>query len=74
MEKKISLLMVEDDPVLAELLSDYLINSNIHVEINADPTTVLAHLERKHFDIIILVLTLPKMDGLFVLTIMYQRQ
>ena len=66
MDKKISLLMVEDDPVLAELLSDYLTNSNIDVEINSDPTAVLAHLEKKHFDIIILDLTLPKMDGLFL--------
>lgn len=66
MENKINLLMIEDDPVLAELLSDYLTNSNIEVEINADPTTVLAHLERKNFDIIILDLTLPKMDGLFL--------
>jgi two-component system OmpR family response regulator len=66
MNKNISLLMVEDDPVLAELLSDYLRNSNIDVEINADPTTVISHLEKKHFDIIILDLTLPKMDGLFL--------
>ena len=66
MNNNISLLMVEDDPVLAELLSDYLTNSNIDVEINSDPTTVLSHLEKKHFDIIILDLTLPKMDGLFL--------
>lgn len=66
MNKKISLLMVEDDPVLAELLSGYLENSNINVEINSDPTTVLSHLEKKHFDIIILDLTLPKMDGLLL--------
>lgn len=66
MNNKISLLMVEDDVVLAELLSDYLTNSNIDVEINSDPTTVIKHLEKKHFDIIILDLTLPKMDGLFL--------
>ena len=66
MNKKIRLLMVEDDRVLAELLSDYLTNSNIDVEVNSDPTTVIAHLEKTHFDIIILDLTLPKMDGLFL--------
>lgn len=66
MDKNINLLMVEDDPVLAELLSDYLTNSNINVEINSNPTTAIAHLEKKHFDIIILDLTLPKMDGLFL--------
>lgn len=66
MKNNISLLMVEDDPVLAELLSDYLTNSNIDVEVSSDPTTVLSLLEKKHFDIIILDLTLPKMDGLFL--------
>ena len=66
MNKKISLLMVEDDAVLAELLANYLSNCNIDVEVNPDPTTVIAHLTKKHFDIIILDLTLPKMDGLFL--------
>lgn len=59
-------LMVEDDPVLAELLSNYLDNCNMSVEINSDPTTVLEQLEDTSFDIIILDLTLPKMDGLFL--------
>ncbi len=66
MSDNISLLMVEDDPVLAELLTDYLTNSNIDVEVSSDPTAVLSLLEKKHFDIIILDLTLPKMDGLFL--------
>lgn len=66
MDEKIHILMVEDDPELAELISNYLENCNISVEINADPTTVLKQLKKTHFDLIILDLTLPKMDGLFL--------
>lgn len=66
MKNDIHILMVEDDSVLAELLTNYLANCGISVEVNADPTTVLKHLEKTHFDLIILDLTLPKMDGLFL--------
>ncbi len=58
--------MIEDDPVLAELLCNYLDNCNISVDVNADPTTVMGQLETERYDLIILDLTLPKMDGLFL--------
>ncbi len=58
--------MIEDDPVLAELLCNYLDNCNISVDVNADPTTVMEQLEKESYDLIILDLTLPKMDGLFL--------
>ncbi len=63
---KTHILMVEDDPVLAKLLCDYLANCNISVDVNSDPTTVMAKLEEASFDLIILDLTLPKIDGLFL--------
>lgn len=66
MKTDIHILMVEDDLVLAELLSNYLINCGIGVEVNSDPTTVVEHLKKTNFDLIILDLTLPKMDGLFL--------
>lgn len=66
MKTDIHILMVEDDLVLAELLSNYLINCGIGVEVNSDPTTVIEHLKKTNFDLIILDLTLPKMDGLFL--------
>ncbi len=66
MNGDIHILMVEDDPVLAELLCNYLSNCNISVEVNSDPTTVMAQLQEKTFDLIILDLSLPKMDGLFL--------
>lgn len=66
MSDKLHILMVEDDPVLAELLCDYLANCNISVVVNNDPTTVMKQLEKKSFDLIMLDLSLPKMDGLFL--------
>ncbi len=66
MYDKLHILMVEDDPVLAELLCDYLANCNISVVVNNDPTTVMGQLEKKSFDLIMLDLSLPKMDGLFL--------
>ena len=66
MDSQTHILMVEDDPVLAELLTNYLANCNISVEVNSDPTTVIQQLEKEQFDLIILDLTLPKMDGLFL--------
>ncbi|MFA5233270.1 MAG: response regulator transcription factor [Sulfurimonas sp.] len=66
MKTDIHILMVEDDLVLAELLSNYLSNCGISVEVNSDPTTVIEHLRKTDFDLIILDLTLPKMDGLFL--------
>lgn len=66
MNEDVHILMVEDDPVLAELLCNYLANCNISVDVNSDPTTVMDQLEEKTFDLIILDLTLPKMDGLFL--------
>lgn len=66
LEENINVLMVEDDEILAELISDYLLNCGINVEVNSDPTTVVEHLKKTCFDLIILDLTLPKMDGLFL--------
>jgi len=66
MNREANILMIEDDPVLAELLCNFLSNSNMIVTVNPDPTTVISQLEEISFDVIILDLTLPKMDGLFL--------
>lgn len=65
-QEDVRVLMVEDDEILAELISDYLQNCGITVEVNSDPTTVIEHLKKTTFDLVILDLTLPKMDGLFL--------
>ena len=64
MKEKTDILIVEDDIDLSEMLASYLISSQYSVEIIHDPLKVLAQLEKYIYKIILLDLTLPKMDGL----------
>lgn len=58
--------MVEDDVDLANLLSEYLNQFNIEVESFEDPFIALSSIGLKKYDLIILDLSLPGMDGLEV--------
>ena len=62
----IKVLMIEDDEELAEILSEYLQKFNIEVVSVPDPFLGLSELETQTFDLVILDLTLPGMDGLEV--------
>ncbi len=62
----VKVLMIEDDEELAEILSEYLQRFNIEVTSVSDPFLGLSELETKRFDLVILDLTLPGMDGLEV--------
>jgi len=58
--------MVEDDLVLADLIKDYLQNYNTSVDVIPDPTMAMDLLNKRGFDLVLLDLTLPKMDGLLL--------
>ena len=58
--------MIEDDLELAEVLSLYLKQFNIEVVNFEDPFLALSSLKLQKFDLLILDLTLPGMDGLDV--------
>ena len=62
----INILMIEDDPEFAELLSEYLEQFDIKVTNYEDPFLGLSAGVKK-FDLVILDLTLPGMDGLEVI-------
>ena len=62
----INIAMVEDDIELADLLTQYLKSYNIEVTNFDDPYLALSSLNLKKYDLIILDLTLPGMDGLEV--------
>ncbi|MFT7003208.1 MAG: two-component system OmpR family response regulator [Sulfurimonas sp.] len=62
----INIAMVEDDAELAEILTQYLSKFNICVTNYEDPFMALSAIALKEFDLIILDLTLPGMDGLEV--------
>lgn len=58
--------MVEDDTSLADMLTQYLKSFNINVTNYEDPYIALSAIALNSYDIIILDLTLPGMDGLEV--------
>lgn len=62
----IKILMIEDDYELAEVLSEFLVGLGMSIETEEDPFKALSRLKLEHFDLVILDLTLPGMDGLEV--------
>lgn len=62
----IKILMIEDDFELAEVLSEYLEDLGMSIETEEDPFKALSRLKLESFDLVILDLTLPGMDGLEV--------
>lgn len=62
----IEIAMLEDDVELADVLTQYLKQFNINVTNYEEPFMALSSLKLKKYDLIILDLTLPGMDGLDV--------
>jgi two-component system OmpR family response regulator len=63
----IKILIIEDDPELALILTNYLTKYDMEVIGAEDPFIGLSLLTQHEFDLIILDLTLPGMDGLEVI-------
>ena len=62
----IKILMIEDDAELAEILTEYLAQFDMQVTNIEDPFLGLSTLNTQKFDLVILDLTLPGLDGLEV--------
>lgn len=62
----IEILMIEDDVELAEVLSEYLNQYDIKVINYDEPYTGMSALATRHFDLLLLDLTLPNLDGIEV--------
>lgn len=62
----IKILMIEDDTELAEILTEYLEQFDMQVTTAEDPYIGLSTLATSEFDLVILDLTLPGLDGLEV--------
>jgi len=60
----IKVLMIEDDLELAEILTKYLKKFDIEVEVAEEPYIGLSMLEVNKYELLILDLTLPGLDGL----------
>ncbi len=64
--KMIKILMIEDDLELAEILTEYLEQFDFKVDTIDDPFIGVSTLSSKEYDLVILDLTLPGLDGLEV--------
>lgn len=62
----LEILMIEDDVELAEILSDYLKKHDMNVTSYDEPYTGMSAVNAKYFDVLLLDLTLPNLDGLEV--------
>ncbi|MWV70841.1 response regulator [Helicobacter saguini] len=62
----LEVLMIEDDVELAEVSSEYLRENDINVTNYDEPYTGMSALATKNFDLLLLDLTLPNLDGLDV--------
>ena len=62
----IKILMIEDDLELAEVLTEFLEDLKMEIITEDDPFNALSRLKLESFDLVILDLTLPGMDGLEV--------
>ncbi|NOQ30857.1 MAG: response regulator [Helicobacteraceae bacterium] len=60
------ILMIEDDLELAEILSEFLESIECKIDVEDDPFNALSRLKLQSYDLVILDLTLPGMDGLEV--------
>ncbi|MEK6659021.1 MAG: response regulator transcription factor [Campylobacterota bacterium] len=62
----IKIAMIEDDTELADVLTQYLAKYNIEITNYEDPFLALSAISLNNYDLIILDLTLPGLDGLEV--------
>ena len=63
MKAKVRILLVEDDPNLGNLLSEYLEAKGFIVKLLTDGEKGLAEFKRSNFDFLILDVMMPKKDG-----------
>ncbi len=73
MEKNRKILLVEDDETLGYLLTEYLKMKDFDIQWQKDGTSVLDILNREYFELVILDVMMPKIDGFTLATQIKER-
>src|SRR3954468_22569446 len=66
MTKRTTALLIDDDAKLASLVAEYLGQNEVDVTVAGDGERGLAALKKGHFDVVLLDIMLPGIDGLEV--------
>ncbi|MGZ3429691.1 MAG: response regulator transcription factor, partial [Polyangia bacterium] len=66
MNKRTAALLIDDDAKLASLVAEYLGQNEVDVTVAGDGERGLAALKKGHFDVVLLDIMLPGVDGLEV--------
>ena len=73
-QTKIKVIMIEDDPQMSEVIGEYLLAYGMELTSYRLPFDGIAAIEDGVFDVLLLDLTLPQMDGLEVCRIIKQKK
>ena len=65
--KKITILVVDDELSIREAFSDWLKQDGYEVETAADGLVALAKIKERHYDIMLVDVKMPQMDGITLL-------
>jgi DNA-binding NtrC family response regulator len=74
MENILKILLADDEEIVYQTVSGYLVDLGHYVDKARDPFETLKAMEKKKYDIVILDIRMPGMDGLFLLTKIRQMQ
>ena len=74
MELKYSILIVEDDSLLRQALETKLLKEGFEVKSALEGNHGLQEIERHHFDLILLDVIMPYMDGITMLKLLRERE
>lgn len=68
------ILIIEDESALAAIVKDYLVAAGYQVHSLGDGGEALAHLAHQHYDLVVLDLMLPHVDGIEICQFLQQHQ
>lgn len=67
MEKKLQVMIIDDEPIVCKRLKQALVKFGINVEVFEDPANAVGRLKEKCFDIVVTDVRMDKVDGIQIL-------